>query len=169
MATTLVVEDGTGVDGANSYVEVEEVRAYAALRGLVLPTLDTQLEPLVVRAMDYLESKRASYKGSKVNEGSEYLQWPRQYVYVDGVELGIDTIPRELKYAQCQLAFELQTVDPHRTTSGQVIRKEQVSSVVTEYAVNYKAERELPAYLPKVDVLLAPLLKTTAGLTVTRT
>src|SRR5512140_3031441 len=163
----LVIEDGTGVTGANSYATLVEIRAYATARQYTVPAQDADLEALVLKAMMYLESKRREYKGTKTH-GIGYLQWPRTDVQIDGYDLASDVIPEQLKDALAQLCFELQTVDPMKTTSGQVVRRERMDVFETEYAVNYKAERELPAYLPKVDALLEPLCNAFSALRVTR-
>lgn len=153
----LTVETGAGIVGANSYVSVAEARTYATDRGLNLPAADADIEKLLIKSTDYVESFRERFRGTKAN-GPGYLQWPRLNVVIDGFEIGITTIPKQLKDAQCQLAFELQTVDPTPTTSGQVIKREKVDVIETEYAVNYKQGASPPS-LPKVLYLLEPLLK----------
>lgn len=155
----LVIEDGTGVAGATSYVTLIEARAYATARGLIFPAVDSDLEALLVKAMDYLETLRAEFKGTKVF-GFGYRQWPREGVVIDGLELAATAIPEELKNGQIQLAVEFQTVDPMATTFGQVVKREKVDVIETEYAVNYK-EGPAPTRMPRVQAILAPLLKAT--------
>lgn len=117
MAAELIIEDGTGVEDANSYVDRQTVVDYCALRGLtvaaapVAPTVDPLL-PYIVTATDYLESYAERYIGRQ--EYQDGLQWPRIAVFgtyifhsdrlnpylVGGV------IPKPLQKAQCQLVVE---------------------------------------------------------------
>jgi hypothetical protein len=162
----LVIEDGSGVAGATSYVTLTEARAYAAARGLTLPSGDPALEQLLTKGTDYLEGLRGRFKGNKAN-GSGYLQWPRTNadgtgIDVDGYTVDPTTIPSELKLAQCQLAVELQTQDPTPTTSGPAVRQETIGPITTVYAVGDNAGNPLPV-MPKVEALLAPLFSSSWG------
>lgn len=167
----LTIEDGTGVEGATSYVAVSDARAYATARGLTLPSAEAEVEVLLVRATDYLESQRRRYKGSRAH-GAGCLQWPRVNedgtgIEVDGTVLDPAAIPEELKKAQCQLAVELQTVDPAQTTSGPAVRQKTVGPLTTVYAVGDNAGQAQPS-LPKVEALLAPLCRPASFATVVR-
>lgn len=167
----LVIEDGTGVVGATSYVTLDEARAYATLRGLTLPVDDPTLETLLVRATDYLEAQRRRYNGVK-EYGPGCLQWPRVNsdgtgIDVDGTILDPTAIPAELKAAQCQLAVELQDVDPSPTTTGAAVREETVGPIRTVYAVGDNAPQALP-FMPKVEALLEPLMRSGGSVTVLR-
>lgn len=75
---TLVIEDGSIVTGANSYISVEEARTYASCRGVSLSEDDSVVEVQLIKANDYLQSLRCSYKGCKTNYGvlneTEYLK-----------------------------------------------------------------------------------------------
>lgn len=153
----LEIETGAGVEGANSYVSLEEVRAYATARGLTVPVDDAALEALVIKAKDYLETKRSEFKGNKMY-GPGYLQWPRSSVRIDGFEIADDAIPAELKDAQCQCAIDLQTMDPLAPKTGVVVKREKVDVIETEYAVSAGQTNPTPV-LTKVDALLQPLLR----------
>jgi hypothetical protein len=168
----LTIEDGTGILSATSYVTLAEARTFASARGASLPVTDPDLEVLLIKSMDFIEAYRDSFKGSKTygtDGAGPYLQWPRTYVVIDGVELSTTAIPEELKKLQCQLAIELMTNDPMGTQSGQVIKRERVDVMETEYAVNTRGSTDrIPRpYMPKVEALLRPLVRTT-GLTVSR-
>lgn len=154
----LTVEDGSGVTGANSYVSLSDARTFATGRGATLPADDTTLEALLVKSMDYLESKRDLYRGTKTYP--DKLQWPRTDVQIDGLDVSTTTIPNELKNAQSQLAIELQTVDPQQSRAeGPVTKREKVGDIDVEYAVNFMWDFVMPARIPKVDAFLAPLYK----------
>ena len=154
----LTVETGAGVENADSYVDLTEFRAFATNRGLTLPVADNDCEILLRKALDYVETHSNQFKGTKLY-GQGYLQWPRSEVLVDGFEIGLDEIPFQLKNAQMQAAFEVQTVDPMATISTPAIRSEQVDVIKTEYAIPLGSERNPPVVMPKVDAFLAPLLR----------
>src|SRR5574340_177867 len=165
----LVIETGSGISGANSYVTLIEARTYHQDRGTVLFADDIVLSGLLVRATDYIESLRDRFKGTKVFPDPSYLQWPRYSVYIDDNEdpLSELIVPILIKNAQCQLAFELQTVDPLRTSDqAYPVKREKVDVIETEYAVVNNSGPALPS-IPKVDALLAPLLRW-SGLTSVR-
>ncbi|WBF76993.1 hypothetical protein PSV3_00292 [Septimatrevirus PSV34] len=52
MAITIVVEDGSGVTNANSYVSVADARIYASNRGVELPLDDDELAAMLIRSTD---------------------------------------------------------------------------------------------------------------------
>lgn len=164
----LTVEDGTGKSGADSYVSLDEAKAYFNARGLAFP-IDAAFEKLLVKAMDYLEQEASGpYKGSPTFPGMDTVKWPRTGVVVDEYEIPSSSIPRQLKFAQCQLAFEMQTVDPTPTLSGNIVKREKVDVLETEYAIDYKAGQKPPEVI-KVTLLLRPLLRNTPfGLRVSR-
>lgn len=124
----IVVEDGSVVSGANSYVNEATLTAFATARGY---TLVDDEEVLLIQAMDYIES--LSYKGVK-RTSTQPLQWPRVDVYIDGYYLNSDTIPQQLKDGLCQTAIAIDQgygpqVDVPRTTT-----MERVGDLEVQYA-----------------------------------
>jgi len=156
---TITVETGAGVANANSYVTVTELRAYADARSITLPSADVTCEPLLIKAIDYIEAQRNRLKGYK-KDSDNPLQFPRCDVWIDGYEVSDTSIPRELKYAQMQLACDAYTVDlmPNQlvTTKGAVV-KQKVGDLEVAYD-NPANPRSVPAF-SKADALLAPLYK----------
>lgn len=153
---SLIIENGTIVVNANSYVTVTEAKAYASARALSLPALDADIEPLLISAMDYLESKRAQYQGTKSDPANQALQWPRMGVYIDCVEIGVNTIPKELKDAQCRLACEQYSgVDIMPTKTGPFVTEETVGPLTTKYDAS-QGTGTIPD-MTAVDALLTPL------------
>jgi hypothetical protein len=153
----LVIEDGTNVSGANSFVTLVEARSYAAARSLSLPTDDAALEALLLNAVDYLESKRQLYQGQRASV-TQSLQWPRVDVFIDDVYLAATVIPDLLKSAQIRLAaIAYSGVDLMPTRSGPIVKKEKVGPIETEYSETVGTTIE-PS-MTVIDYLLAPLLK----------
>jgi hypothetical protein len=160
----LIVEDGTGVENANSYSGLNDLRAYASARGVTLPSEDPALEVLVIKAMDFLESKRAEYQGSKVF-ADQSLQFPRTGVYVDSILMDNDKVPTLIKSALAQLCMEMiNDPDIMPNSKGYAVRKTTVteSGVSTEFATgenNVAASMPVGTTYAKVEALLRPLLR----------
>lgn len=153
----LVIENGSLVAGANSYVGVADARAFAEARASNLPEDDTAVESALIVAMDYLESLRAQYQGRKVDPAYQALQWPRTGVVVDGWEVPFDHIPQNLKFAQCQLAIEAANgLDLSPTGDGREVIREKVDVLETEYAPGGGGAPQ--PFLAKVRNFLEPLL-----------
>lgn len=159
----LVIENGSLVSGAVSFVTVAEARAYASVRAFTVPAEDAEgdleLEAALVGAADFLESLRGQFKGELVSPGTQALQWPRTGVVFEGYELPDDEIPAPLKNAQCQLAIEVVNgLDLMPTGDGREVIKEKVDVIEVEYAEGAGGN---PQPIPtKARALLAPLLKT---------
>ena len=124
---TIVVEDGTIVDGANSYVDTSDLIAFAAARGV---TLVTDEEVLLIKAMDFIESLQ--YKGTK-STAEQPLQWPRNGVSVDGYPIDNNVVPVDLQNGlmQCAIAID-QGNDPLQDSAPGVKRK-KVDVIEIEY------------------------------------
>lgn len=54
---TLIVEDGSGVDNANTYVDVAYLDSYASDRGFSIPTDEADKQVFLIRAFDYLHAR----------------------------------------------------------------------------------------------------------------
>src|SRR5690242_3202764 len=98
---TLIIEDGTGVPNANSYVNVADLRAFAAARGISVPSADSEgdaaIEVALINAMDYLQYVPC-YKGAQ-SDSEQALEWPRTGVYMNGSLYNSAAIPKQLKEA----------------------------------------------------------------------
>lgn len=126
--TAIVVEDGTDVASANSYISVADIIQYGKDRQhsfTVAPNI------LIMMAMDYIESRM--YKGIKKSK-DQSLQWPRINVNIDGYYFASDSIPQELIDAQCEVAIAIdQGNDPLADIDRETVR-EKVGPIEVEYA-----------------------------------
>jgi hypothetical protein len=154
----LVIETGAIVPTANSYVTLDEIKAYASARGVTLGA-DSVIERFAILAMDYLESLRSRYYGSRVDPANQPLSWPRLYVFMECQPFPATSIPQGLKSAQCQLCLEQANgVDLMPTQeAGSFITQESVGPISTSYNPAYSFSA--PS-MPKVDALLEPLMST---------
>lgn len=123
----IIVEDGSGVANANSYVSLEHQKQYALSRGLTLPDTDEAIESLMHQAVDYLQYNY-QYKGEKTYPDAE-LEFPRT-----GIKgYASDQIPTRVKNAQMQLATLAYTNDLAPVTSSGVVR-EKVDVIEVQYS-----------------------------------
>lgn len=163
MAINIIVEDGSNVAGANSFVTVAEVRLYALERGFTLSTDDDTVAAQLINAKDYLESFAECYKGEMTSD-TQPLQWPRWGVCIfGGVEFPSDSIPDRLKWAQCEAVivqfngFELMP----SYTAQDYVTEETVGPITTKYADPISVG--ISPSFPKIDYLLSSLKKSNAG------
>lgn len=125
--TTLVVEDGTGVAGANSYIEYTYVTTYATLYGFTHTATQQATEQAILRAMIYLESLEPYLEGKRTSCTQE-LSYPRQCVRSACCTdyLPTNTIPTALQNALAELAI-IETASPGSLT--ETIDWQQVGSL----------------------------------------
>lgn len=133
----LVIEDGSIVDGADSYISEAEYISWADSRfgasRVTAPADEAAAEPLILRAMDFFES--LIFQGGKVSS-DQPLQWPRQNVYIDGFLVGNDTIPSDAKKAVYELAYAEETGASGLAPKGRETKKEKVEGIEVEYFEN---------------------------------
>jgi hypothetical protein len=155
----IVVEDGSIVSGANSFVSIADAKAYAKDRGVSLGS-GTEIAEQLIQAMDYLATFRSLWKGTKV-ETTQPLQWPRKDVQIDDADWDETMIPPELVQAQCQLVIAQQqgiALYTNVAAGTLPVIKEVTGPLETTYASPTAAFDMSAASIPAVDILLAPLL-----------
>lgn len=142
-----VVEDGTGLADANSYVSVAEADAYHSARAnTAWSGDDTVKQAALIRATDYLEQKYAGrWKGCVLNE-AQSLSFPRD----------VEGVPAKLKQAVCLLALEGIAGADLNPTQGRAVKREKVDVVEVEYMDHAKDGESRPA----IDGLVSGFLRT---------
>lgn len=158
----LTIETGAGVSGANSYASLAELRAFASVRGITLPQVESACESMLVGAADYLNTK--TWIGTP-STAEQYLAWPRRGALLYGVsQEGL--IPTQVKNAQLLLTLEI-------NASGELLpntrpndtKRVKIDALSIEY---FKMEEAANAITtPVVDALLKPLLGVNAGTFIT--
>ncbi len=126
MALTLTVEDGTSKADANTYISLDDANTYFEGRLNVSPWTDasdaTKQAALVqsARILDHY----VAWLGYKTDQ-DQAMQWPRWGICYEGSRyyecpdqpqtwiyaLDSETIPQEIKDAQCELALVLISQD----------------------------------------------------------
>ncbi|MBS9781509.1 MAG: hypothetical protein KGV56_03355 [Gammaproteobacteria bacterium] len=120
----IVIENGSGVVGANSYATTDDLITYAEARNITLPTDTKQLEALLIQAMDYLATKK--FKGEQVTE----LPFPRTGIGCD------NAIPKNVIKAQIVLAISAintPLLADKTPQNSQQVASQQVGSVKVTY------------------------------------
>lgn len=154
MPVVVIVEDGSGVPGANSYMDVETVREYAENRGFVLSDDDDAVSAQLIRSFDYIETKECDFQGVRVYAESAF---PRQGVVINGVEIAADAIPALLIAAQAQLVIAQHNgidIMPN-FVAADYVTEEKVGPLTTKYADPLAVG--IAPKLGAVDAMLAPL------------
>jgi len=123
----IIVEDGSIVTNANSYVSEAELAAYVAARNI---TLTGTAAVLLIQAMDYIESLQ--FQGIKTTR-DQGLQFPRAYVEIDGYILDSHTIPKELKNGLMQTAIAIDEGNDPLAPLTQKVKLEKVDVIEVEY------------------------------------
>jgi hypothetical protein len=164
MAVTITVEDGSIVDGANSYATVAELSAWAEQRGVSLPATDDAKAVLLIKAADYLETFGPRFKGEPVEPGVQALAWPRKGVTLPyaASPLPEDAIPVLLKRAQLAAALAAASgieLLPATDAGARGIKREKTGPIETEYfGSNGEGATVSAPVITAVDVYLAGLL-----------
>lgn len=107
-----VVEDGTGLANATSYVDVAFVRAFELDRGRtgLAAVPDQVVQALLIRATDYAEARwRALFKGA-VASTAQALSWPRTDA-TDESNRSLTGVPNILQRAIAELAERAEGLD----------------------------------------------------------
>lgn len=162
-----IVEDGTGLAAANSYVSVADADAYFLDRGnATWEDADTDVkQAALVRAAAALDGKYGALWPGVRATSAQALDWPRTGAYDrDGYYL--ELVPKAVKNAACEGALiELESagaLSPVLERGGAVIR-EKVGSLETEYAVGASAQTAYTA----IAQALARIVRS-SGIKITR-
>ncbi|WP_426269147.1 DnaT-like ssDNA-binding protein [Dyella kyungheensis] len=147
---SLLVEDGSGVAGAEAYISVADADAYFAARGNAdWADLDTTAKEAALRkGCDYMEGVY-TWKGMRATK-TQTLSWPRKCVVVDRVHVPSDRVPLAIARANAELAVRASAGDLSADEGSQVTR-ETVGPITVEYA---QGARQNPRYAA-VDAMLS--------------
>src|SRR4051812_48686979 len=99
---TILVEDGTGLIDANSYVDETTFETYCDDRGLTPASGD--VEAALVRATAAIDANwNGRFPGYKVKGRQQALQWPRAVAYdTDQQAIDSESVPPEIIQATCE-------------------------------------------------------------------
>jgi hypothetical protein len=151
----LIIEDGTGVVNANSYVTEEEATAFLELRGRDdWPADEAEQRKFLVRAADYLNT---FYGWGLPMRDDQTMAIPT---------LSLDYVPQQVKTAQVLLAYEASKGElADSAIAGPSVTKERKKlDGVGEKEFEYADDAPLGGRrFPAVDALLAGIVVSSAG------
>ena len=132
----LIIEDGTGVSGADAYASVTACSAWAVdYFGHSLTGSTADKEAAIRRAVAYMDGLK--WKGKRTYGRSQSLAWPREGVTdCEGLDIADDEIPDEVIFAQHVLAraeFQSPGVLSPSGALAQVVKREKVDVIEQEY------------------------------------
>lgn len=160
---TLIVEDGSIVENANTYVSLADCANYNIMMGNSAWTTYAQVdrETAILRAMRWLENFEARWQGYRTDR-TQVLAWPRTgMVDLDGYDLDENYIPMAIKDALCEAAWqELQAKDvfnPGVGEGGEVLEK-SVKAGPVEASYKYAQATKLAGAFPAIMDKLKPYL-----------
>lgn len=133
----LIVEDGSIVPGADSYISLVDAKALAAKYGLSLPDDDAQAEAALRNGAVYIGLQEPMMCGSRVS-ASQSLAYPRRGVTLYGFPVLPTAIPDQIKLAQVIAGVEYgKGTDVRASSDGRATSLERVEGAVTvEYFNN---------------------------------
>lgn len=157
----LVIEDGSIVDGANSFASRAEVISYAAARGVTLAD-DETTDVLAIHAMDYLNT--LCFSGDAV---STDVPFPRSGL-VDGdtAEDYVHSVPAGIVKAQQQLALDVHNgvVLAPSANPDAALKRSKVGPIEEEFFAPGSLTLTGAAPLTVASAYLAPFICVGAGL-----
>ena len=155
---TLLVQNDTGtIDGANSYVSVQEFKDYWTARGVdYTAETDSKIESYLIPALFYLDSKD-EYVGYKLNGREQTTEFPRANLYDCSGEYPVlvEGIPREVKNAQCEYShiYSVQgTLQPNGSIEGDIkINRKKVGPIEKEIEYFSGSQSSVEISYPQAD------------------
>ena len=152
---SLIIEDGSQVANANSFVTDAEYVAYAELKGLAIGANEKKREVELFLAIDYLQSMENTLQGYRSSSTQELI-YPRYGVTLYGYVLASDKIPKELKNAQMEAAAYATKGILLANTTNNNIKSEKLDTLEVEY---FKGGSSTNTQLTRVNAQLRPLLE----------
>lgn len=171
---SLIVEDGTGLATAESYISVTAADTYFLNRNnAVWAALQTPAKEAALRkATDYmLQAYRVRWAGMR-NVATQALDWPRRYVPNRDVPqmygpspafYDFTSVPVTVANACAELALRASAADLSPDLTAQV-KSESVGPISVVYADGARQDTHYKA----IDAMLAPFLKAGGQMPVSR-
>lgn len=154
----LLVENGTGIAGAESYTSVADAQVRAVLFNWDFPTDEAEAEQVLRQGALYLEQFRNRYQSVKLVD-DQGLQFPRVAVYIDGILQDPAPIPQLLIDAQVRAA-SVSYGGGNLFATGLNASSKSVGDVSLSYGGG-KADNS--AWMGDVQIFLKPLFKDAAN------
>ena len=146
---TLVVETGSGMPDAESYLSVADFRTYCEARGLTVDGDDTVAEQKLRIATGYIDTVRR-YKGSRL-QVSQSLEFPRDSL-TDFGGLPVTGVPARVKNACAELAYKAFSEDLYTDLDrGGMVKSQSVGPISVTYADGAPAGKQFVSAMKLLD------------------
>lgn len=131
MPYNIIVEDGSIVPGANSYVSTQEIDEFITNEGIFIePGTDPYYQ--AVKAAIRLDTQYR-WLGRKVTK-TQTMAWPRTGLGACNVDIAETVVPQEVKLAQLYLLADKLTAASEEGVRGdQALRRKKVGNLEIEY------------------------------------
>lgn len=159
----LVIEDGTGVAGANSFATVEQFRRYVKSLGYEPPETYEESEIYLNQAMNWFITIEHKLQGTRAFSFQE-TPWPRNDVWLNRMLLKRNMIPYQVRYAQQWKAMEFMVgkreMDNIANERG-AVTKEKIGDMEINYQVinNPNKSRAHTPAMSDAETLMRPFMK----------
>ena len=164
IGTQLIIEDGTVVANANSWVTDEEYKAYAKLKGYSIPATQPDREANLANAYDFINfTYEDRLQGRRVTPQTQTGCMPRTNIFAYDILVASTLIPQDFKNAQMLASFSINDgVDTNAVKDTANLAGFSVGSGA--YSESYQSNSSTPtlAQMPAVTKVLKPYTK--AGL-----
>jgi len=135
-----ILEDGTGIENANAYVDENYANNYYMGERLAMFSELSDKESVIVSATQLVDISY-DWKGTRqsIEQG---LNWPRDDVELEGHE--ITGIPNALKKAVCEAVFIIMNSDGELFSNDnqrEAVKESVAGAVAVEYAIKEEATK----------------------------
>lgn len=167
MSIVLIVEDGTGKEDANTFINLYDANAYfdARINNDAWLLADEDKRSRSLAQASRILSQYVKWLGWKTNE-NQALAFPRYGICYDGdryyncvdwwlttegvYSLPSDKIPKEIKEAQCELALVLLQQDTQSMSDTAGFSNISVAGTVDITIDKYDRIKEIPSHVFKI-------------------
>jgi len=137
---TMTVEDGTGIEDADSYVTIAYATSYFSTRGITTfaELTESEQEILLIKATDYIDNV-FEWNGVREYPDVQTLRFPRTKLY-DYEGQSVTGVPKAIKDAVCEaVLILLDDTDLYQTESENgAVTSEKIGQLAFTYDVSQK-------------------------------
>lgn len=159
MPISLIIEDGSIVEDANSYIDIDFADTYHLEHGNEeWLNLESEIEKYqrLIRAKNFIDQYFGKYfKGKKVYFDQD-CEFPRENVYINNFLLDNNKIPKILKLSQAEAAIHNELLFTARELKN-------ISSISDgQISISYESSKsDTTAIVDSVEMIINPLLDNT--------
>lgn len=159
MAITIIVEDGTVVTNANSFVSLVDARTKAEALGLVISADDETAKSQLTQSYYQLKRSYQSRLQGQIVNSTQTGIFPRYNVIANGFYVPSNEVPEDVINAQLAYADSINKgADVNQTAKAQEVSSESLDGVGSKTYKDGSSRRTTP-YVPGVSQWLQPYMR----------